>query len=121
MKDKKNPGQAPNLLDLIPEKKCQWENGEEGAVTLLKPKYKSRFFQKQLLPRLKNPFYKVKLDSVGSYFWENCDGKHTVKDIGKLMEERFGKKVEPLYDRLALFLQHLEKNGFIHMKRKNSM
>jgi len=30
------------------------------------------------------------------------------------LKERFGEEVEPLYDRIALFLQSLEKNRFIY-------
>jgi hypothetical protein len=105
-----------NLLELIPVKNMQWEKKEDGLIVLLKPKFKHPFFKKHILPRLKYPFYKVKLDDVGSFVWERCDGKKTVNEIAHGLKEEFGEKVEPLHNRLALFLQNLEKNRFIYFK-----
>lgn len=105
-----------NLLELIPVKNIEWEKTEEGLIVLLKPKFTHPFFKKHILPRLKHPFYKVKLDDVGSFVWEWCDGKKTVKEIARGLKEKFGEKVEPLHNRLALYLQNLEKNRFIYFK-----
>jgi len=41
------------------------------------------------------------------------DGKTSVRDIGVVVEEDFGEKVEPLYGRLANFLSILERNNLI--------
>ncbi len=102
-----------NLLNLVPVRNISWEKNEEGLIVLLKPKIKNPFFAKRLLPRLKSPHYKIKLDSVGSFLWEKCDGKMTVKELAEKLKANFGEGVEPLYDRLNLFLQSLEKNRFI--------
>ena len=67
---------------------------------------------------MKKPYYKVKLDEIGSFTWLQCDNRRTVKDIGKKMQEKFGEKVEPLYDRLTFFLAQLERNRFISYKNK---
>jgi hypothetical protein len=90
-------------------------------VVLLKPKFTNPLLAKHLLPRMKNPNFKIKLDDIGSHFWEACDGKRTVKQIGDLHKEKFGERVEPLYERISLFLQSLEKHGFIVLKGKNSL
>lgn len=117
---KKSTGEETtnNLLDLIPVRNIKWEKKEGSLIVLLKPKFKHPFLKKHILPRLKRPFYKIKLDSVGSFIWENCNGNLTVKELAENLKNEFGDKVEPLYDRLALFLQSLEKNGFIEFKRK---
>jgi len=107
-----------NLLELIPVQNIKWKK-EEGLIVLLKPKLKYPFFKKHVLPRLKKPYYKIKLDAVGSFIWEMCCGSFTVKDIGKSLKDKFGDEIEPLYDRLALFLQSLEKNRFITYKGIN--
>ena len=107
-----------NLLDLIPVRKIEWEKREEGLVELLKPKFKHPFLKKHLLPHIKRPHYRIKLDSVGSFIWDLCDGNRSVKEIAKSLKAEFGDKVEPLYDRLALFLHSLEKNRFIEYKEK---
>lgn len=105
-----------NLLELIPERNIGWEKDEEGFVVLLKPKLQHPFLQKHVLSKLKRPYYKIKLDEIGSYFWEYCDGTRTVNDIAAGLANHFGERIEPLYDRIALFIQSLEKNKFIRMK-----
>lgn len=115
--DTKNSDQRNvNLLELIPERNIGWERDNEGFVVLLKPKLQHPFFRKHVLPKLKRPHYKIKLDEVGSFFWEHCDGTQRIDDIASRMTKHFGDKIEPLYDRIALFLQSLEKNKFIRMK-----
>jgi len=105
-----------NLLDLIPVKNIECQKNEEGLIVLLKPKFKNPFLAKHLLPLLKNPYYRIRLDALGSSVWELCDGHLTVKELGRKLKDKFGDNAEPLFDRLALFLQSLEKNRFIYYK-----
>lgn len=108
-----------NLLDLIPVRNIKWEKKEDGLIVLLKPKFKHSLLKKYVLPRLKNPYFKIKLDHVGSFIWELCDGNRRVEELAKSLKDKFGDEVEPLYDRLALFLQSLERNHFIFYKGKD--
>lgn len=105
-----------NLLDLIPVQNIQSVQNEKGHFVLLKPKYSHPLLVKHLLPRLKKPHYKINLDEVGSFIWNLCNGKNTVKEIGEKLKENFGSRIDPLYERLSLFLQNLEKNRFITFK-----
>lgn len=105
-----------NLLDLIPVRNIKWEKKEDGLIVLLKPKFELVLLRKYILPRLKKPYFKIKLDHVGSFIWEHCDGCLRVKEVAKSLKDKFGEDVEPLYDRLALFLQSLEKNHLIVYK-----
>ncbi len=116
MKKRKVEPQAVNLLELIPEKNIQAEKTENGLYVLLKPKYKHPWFVRNVLPRLKNPYYKIKLDDIGSFIWTLCDGQNSVEKIAIEMKEKFGDKVEPLYERLGTYFQNLEKNKFISFK-----
>ncbi len=116
MKKGENIEKTINLLNLVPVRNIKWDKNDEGLVVLLKPKIKNPFLAKHILPRLRHPYYKVKLDSVGSFVWERCDGKLTVQEVADDMKAKFGEQVEPLYDRLNLFLQSLEKNRFIFYK-----
>lgn len=102
-----------NLLELVPQKNIEWEKTEEGLTCLLKPKLQLPILKKHILPRLKHPYYRINLDKIGSLFWESCDGVRTVEEIAKRMKAALGEEVEPLYDRITLFLQKLEKNKFI--------
>lgn len=118
MKKKAEARPQINLLELVPVRNMEWKN-VDGLVILLKPKFKNPFLARHLLPRMKSPHFKIKLDEIGSFFWENCDGQKNIKEIGELFREKFGGKVEPLYERLSLFLQSLEKNGLILLKGRD--
>ncbi len=116
MKKQKVEPPVVNLLELIPAQRILSEKTKNGLYVLLKPKYRHPLLAKHILPRLKSPHYKIKLDDIGSFIWGLCDGQKTVMDIGCQLKEKFGEKVEPLYERLGAFFQNLEKNKFITFK-----
>lgn len=113
----KAKGQEVNLLDLVPVRNMKWDKKDSGLIVLLKPKFTHPFFAKHILPRLKRPNYAIRLDEIGSYVWELFDGNLTVIELGERLKNKFGDKVEPLFDRLAVFLQSMEKNRFIYFKK----
>ena len=99
---------------LIPERKTRWEiNPDTNFVVIKKPKFKNTFLKKYLLPRLKKPDYSVKLDKVGSFVWQNIDGKTTFSEIGEKMKCEFGDSIEPVDDRLGQFINSLRRYDFI--------
>ncbi len=104
---------SANLLDLIPKKILPDTQNGNGRITVLKPKFKSKFMTTYLVPKLKSPFYKVKLDEFGSYVWNVIDGKLTVEEIGKKLQENYSEKIEPVYERLSVFIQSLKRYQFI--------
>jgi hypothetical protein len=112
---KKANGQQTNLLELKPRRSLEWETREEGLVTLIIPKFKSEFSRKWVLPNLAKPNIKVKLDSFGSFVWHRCDGATSVTNIGEEMAEKFGEPLEPLYERIGLFLSKLARGRFIEL------
>ena len=61
--------------------------------------------------KIKIPNYKnIELDEYGSYVFLQIDGIRSVKEIGQCLEIQFGEKVSPLYERLLMFLNHIEVN-----------
>lgn len=61
--------------------------------------------------KIKIPNYKnIELDEYGSYVFSQIDGNKTVKEIGQYLEKKFGENVNPLYERLLMFLNHIEVN-----------
>ncbi len=117
MADKKDENQTQiNLLHLIPVQNTKCETREDGLVVLFKPKFANTLLVKYLLPLMKKPYYKIKLDEIGSFFWLKCDGILTVKEIAELHKNKFEDRVEPLYDRISQFLTSLEKNRLIILK-----
>ncbi len=103
-----------NLLDLTPVRLFE-HRLEEDKVIVLIPKYRSRWMS-WLQRRLKRPFYLLHLDEIGSAFWLACDGQRNISAIGARLKERFGEDIEPVWDRLALFVRHMRKGKLIDLR-----
>ncbi|ERI89869.1 hypothetical protein HMPREF1982_04134 [Clostridiales bacterium oral taxon 876 str. F0540] len=88
----------------------QYEVDEENIVTILeKQDHKIQKFFRKLKFRI--PEYKrISLDEYGSYVFLQIDGNNTIKDIGESLEIKYGEKAYPLYERLLLFLKHIDVN-----------
>lgn len=82
----------------------------DGIVTVLeKQDHKIQKFFRKL--RFKIPLYKeITLDEISSEVFTQIDGIKTVKEIGECLEVKFGDKVNPLYERLLVFLNHIYVN-----------
>ncbi len=109
---RKRKYQDVNFLELIPERNSKWEV-EGETVIILHPKFRNKLLVKTILPLMSKPNWKIRLDDIGSWVWQHCDGKRSVQEIGIAMEESFGDRVKPVYDRLAKFFQKLEESKFI--------
>ena len=102
-----------NLLGLAPRRVAEWEE-TDGTLVLLRPEPSSaglrgvldRFFHKMSASR-------IRLDEVGAFVWLNFDGERTVGEVGELMREEFGEKVEPVEERLGHFVWVMRKEGFL--------
>ena len=106
-----------NYLDKIPEKNkdIKWNKDENGAVTL-------EIENKGVMNRIAQKLFKkpkisyIHLDETGSFVWPIIDGTKDIWAIGKELEEEFGEKAHPLYERLAKYFQILESYGFVTLK-----
>ena len=98
-----------NIIYKISEN-IEYEVDKDNIVTILeKQEHKVQNFFRKL--KFKIPEYKkTSLDEYGSFIFLQIDGKKTVKDIGESLEVKYGEKVQPLYERLLLFLNHVEVN-----------
>ncbi|MDZ4994669.1 PqqD family peptide modification chaperone [Clostridium perfringens] len=88
----------------------EYEVDENGIVTVLeKQDHKiQRFFRKL---KVKIPMYKkIAFDEYSSEVFIKINGTKTVKEIGEELEAKFGDKVQPLYERLLVFLNHIYIN-----------
>ncbi|HEY8890811.1 MAG TPA: PqqD family peptide modification chaperone [Clostridium sp.] len=88
----------------------EYEVDKDNIVTILeKQEHKVQKFFRKL--RFRIPEYKkTSLDEYGSCVFLQIDGKKTVKDIGESLVAMHGDKVQPLYERLLLFLNHIDVN-----------
>ena len=85
-------------------------------VVLLRPRFMSGPLAWWLQPRLARPYFRVRLDAVGSFIWDRCDGNTTVGQIAAGLEERFGDEVTPAMDRLRIFLRQLQDGQMIRVR-----
>ena len=102
-----------NYLDYIPavSTKNSWDADAEGNVTIhmVHRGFYAWIAQKIFhRPRVSH----IALDEMGSFIFPLIDGKQQVR-------ERFGADAEPLYERLAKYMQILRNNGFIYYAGKD--
>jgi hypothetical protein len=105
-----------NYLELTPIKMLREEIGNDGLVSILIPKFNNTFAIKYILPKLKSPDFKIKLDDIGSQTWVLMDGEKNVSAISEKLLEKFGEKIYPVNERLTAFLTQLYKQRFISFK-----
>ncbi len=105
-----------NYLDKIPQKAdIKFSENSDGLVTLeIENKGLANKIAQMILKKPKVSY--IHLDEFGSFVWKRIDGKKNVYDIGKRVEENFGEKANPLYERLAKFVQILKSYNFINFK-----
>jgi len=88
----------------------KFEVDDENIVTILeKQDHKVQNFFRKMKFRIPE-YKKISLDQYGSYVFMQIDGRKTVKDIGGNLEARFGEETNPLYQRLLMFLNHINVN-----------
>lgn len=104
-----------NLLELVPLKLVGSEVREDGKATLLIPRFKSKFLL-NFLPKHKSPFFKINLDDFGTGFWNIVDNEKTVEQVGTELKAKFGEAIEPVFERLNIFIFQLRRQGFLELK-----
>lgn len=109
------PKPARNLYDLKPEQAHPFEELGDGKVDVLLPRYGDNMVGRLLKRIFSNRPVRVHLDDVGASVWRLCDGQRTVHEIGESLHERFGERIEPVYDRLETFLTQMKRSGLIRM------
>ena len=106
-----------NLVEKIPtiKEELNWSTDENGMVTLEMENKGAVNRIAQFLIRKPKISY-IHLEEFGSFIWPLIDGKKTIFEIGKDVEEHFGEKANPLYERLSQYFKTLEKYNFIEYK-----
>ncbi len=98
---------CPVISDFI-----DWNTDDKGIVTIsIENKGIFNKIAQKLLNKPKVSY--VHLDEFSSCVWQLIDGRKNIIEIGKLFEEKFGDKANPLYERLAKYFQILDSYGFI--------
>jgi hypothetical protein len=107
-----------NLLDFVPSRCIDCETAEDGRVVLLRPKFLRGLLARWVQPHLGKPFYRIRLDEVGSAVWSLVDGRRNVGEIAEAIGRSFGPRVEPPHERVGLYLRELEKGRMIRFQER---
>ena len=107
---------ASNFLDKIPTRNPDigYTVDEKGVITL-------EIENKGLFNRIAQKVFKkpkisyIHLDEMGSFVWPIINGEKNITEIGEAVDEHFGEKAHPLYERLAKYFQILESYGFVKL------
>jgi hypothetical protein len=110
----------PNYLDNVPRRNIEHEEGEDGRLVLLRPKFMSGPLAKLLQPRIKRKHFKVKLDDLGTATWRAIDGRRNVGQIADLLFEEFGERIEPRYERMSMFIDSLAKGKMVTFEQRGA-
>jgi hypothetical protein len=105
--------EAVDYLEFVPRHTVDSEDGEDGRLVLLRPKWTRGLLARWLQPHIRHKFFRVRLDDVGSATWLLIDGRRTVGEICEALFERFGERVEPRYERGAKFIHQLERGEMV--------
>ena len=104
-----------NYLDLTPVIIFESKESEDGLVTILIPRFKSKFMNKYIV-REKAKYIYLKLDELGSATWNEVDGKKNVGQICENLKEKLGDKLTHAEERITKFLSILYNNRHISFK-----
>ncbi len=106
-----------NLLDMIPEQKIPFRERSDGTVDVLIPRYGDNHVGRILKKFLKSTPISLHLDEIGTAVWRLCDGRRSVYEIGGSMRKTFGDRIEPVYERLGMFMHQMKKAGALDWRR----
>ena len=92
-----------------------WSAGDDGKVTLdventgCFNRIAQRLFGR---PKISH----IHLDGLGSFVWQRLDGQTSVGELAAEVENTFGERAHPIYERLDKFLRILHSYKFIYWK-----
>ena len=107
-----------NYFDKVPSRpeKFRWHTDKDNLVVVEVDN--KGFFNRLLQVIAKKPKVSyIHLDELGSFVWQSMDGKNDITKIGVLVEEHFGEKAHPVYERLVKYFVMLQNAGFVEFKK----
>jgi len=102
-----------NFLKARPKRRMGWEEDAEGRVVVLRPKLGSGRLGRWIASHFGNPWYRIRLDEIGTLVWNLCDGDTSLSEIIQQMRQHFGNQIEPAEKRLYQFIRQLHRSRLI--------
>ncbi|MFV0556025.1 MAG: PqqD family protein [Lactovum sp.] len=90
----------------------------EGFVRVIKEQnHWSQRYLRKLHFKIPEKSYRT-LDAYGSFIFKQIDGKKNIQELGQLLEKEYEEASDQLYERLVIYLEHLELNEKWIQKRE---
>ena len=112
------PKKKDNLLEYIPVRNpaISWTQSDGGTVTLHR---ENKGFYNRLAQKFfgRPPVSHIDLEKYGSFLWTHIDGHRTIGELARLLKEKYGSEVEPLYERAGQYINILRNNKFVSIQK----
>jgi len=108
-----------DFFELKPKQLYPSELVEKGKVVVLVPEPSQSKLIEWFMPKKNKTNIRIKLDILGSFVWDYCDGTMTIKDIADKMKQEYGPIAEPVDMRVSRYIQRLHSYRFIDVGLKN--
>ena len=112
---------ADRFWDAHPRRLLTWCDEEEGRCVVLRPKLGRSRWGTWLAGYLRDPYYRIRLDEVGTFVWKACDGQTSLVVIVEQMREQFGDTVEPAEQRLSAFVHRMLRSRLLEIGSAQDM
>lgn len=99
-----------------PIRLLEWEEDEAGRVMVLRPRLGRSPVGKWISSRLPDPYYRIRLDDIGTMVWKSCDGSASLSEIAEQMRRHFGERVDPAQERLKQFVHKMVRARLIRLE-----
>jgi len=105
-----------NFLAMTPQRTREWDEGDDGRVRVLVPRYGSHRLGRWLAGRVDRGHIRVRLDQTGSLVWRACDGRRNVAQIAEMVAPELHQESGHLHDRMSTYFRELEVSRFINWR-----
>jgi hypothetical protein len=109
-----------DFLNYYPFHACSFKEND-GVITVEYINPDPSFIDKYIFKKLARKPAKIDLDEIGSFLWPYFDGKHSVADIIKIGEEKFGAKIFPAEERISGFVMQMAETRLINLYEKKQV
>ena len=106
--------------DARPRRLLEWRE-EDGRCVLLRPRFGTSRPGRWLAGLSGDPYYRIRLDEVGTLVWKACDGRTSLAEIARAMRSTFGERVEPADERLARFVRRMLDGRMIGLEETDGV
>ena len=111
----------PEIMSCVPHRLGAWQADGDGKVVVERPKPQTRGLRAMvdnLRWLMSHP--RIRLDELGSFVWQRCDGVATLSEIAEATTGAFPDRAEGMDERLALFTTALHHQGLVELRVADS-